>query len=172
MKVFNLEISREIRIQFIKYITVGTLTLITDVFIYTSLIKFAGLEIILSAAISYVISLAVHFNLNRYWNFKNFDRRYHQQLGTYLIASGIFFTVNLLVIKFALIFGAHYLAAKGLAIIVLVCFSFLFNRYLTFGLGLRHNLRILLGRFSKWDRHCRLSLDKIQGLLYSQFRRK
>jgi len=133
----------EIRLQFTRYVLIGFLTLLTDYLLLIFSVEILRLNVILAASISYVVSLLVHFNLNKYWNFKSFSRSYQRQIRTYLIASGFFYLINIAIIQSATILHFNYIVGKIIATGVLVSMTFMFNRYVTFRRGIRETLKVL-----------------------------
>jgi putative flippase GtrA len=123
--------------QFIKYLFIGALNFITDLSVLIFLVEVLKLNVSLAATLSYICGLVVHFNLNRYWNFKNFQRNYYQHLRTYLVATLIFYSFYIVIINIFLFAGFYYILAKVLASGILACLTFLFNKYITFSVGIR-----------------------------------
>ena len=151
--------------QIFKYVIIGLLTLFVDVILLIVLVEYVGTQPLIAATISYVSALAVHFNLNRYWNFKNFERIYYDQLRTYLLASFLFYIVNISIIEFFVALGFHYFIGKLVAIAILVCLSFIFNKYVTFNVGLRGFLKNL---FKKNDESRFLYMIRALALLFKK----
>lgn len=127
--------------HFFKYIVIGALTFLTDFVVLLVLIEFLGLATIIAVSFGYFTGVIVHFNLNRHWNFKNFDRKYHHQLITYIIATIVFYLLTVSFIEILIISGLHYAVAKIIVVGALGTFTFIFNRYITFNLGLKKFLK-------------------------------
>ena len=140
LKAFSLQKSDAPK-QLVKYIVIGLLVFITDFLSLILLVELLNLQILLAASISYIAGVAIHFNLNRQWNFKNFDRKYHHQLKTYLVATIIFYFINITTIKILLLVNVHYTLSKIVATVLLAMFTFLFNKHITFNKGIRRFLK-------------------------------
>ncbi|MFA6322250.1 MAG: GtrA family protein [Candidatus Buchananbacteria bacterium] len=138
---------KEIRIQFLKYGLIGLITLLTDYSLILLGVEIFKLNVIVAASISYAGALLVHFNLNKYWNFKSFSRSYIKQIRTYFIASIIFYVVNISIIELALSINVNYLLGKMTATVCVAMFSFMFNRNITFQGGIRATIVGLYEKF-------------------------
>lgn len=139
IKIFQ-NSTQEINTQILKYLVIGGLNFITDFLILFILVDYFKFEVILAATISYACGLIVHFNLNRYWNFRNFERTYLQHLRTYLVATAFFYVINILSIKLFLMIGIYYLLAKILSTMITACLTFATNKYITFSNGIRYSV--------------------------------
>jgi putative flippase GtrA len=90
----------------------------------------------LAFGVAFVVSLAAHFTLNRFLNFRNFERTIVQQAGTYSAVAAICFLVQVTVGPLALRMGLPPLFALAIAVGLNVPIGFLGHRYLTFGHGI------------------------------------
>jgi putative flippase GtrA len=110
-------------------------------------VESSGFIPVVAASISYFCSLLIHFNLNKYWNFKSFSRSYGHQARTYLFASVFFYIVNISVMQLIIWLNFNYLIGKITATCILVSMTFLFNKYITFQSGIRQTMRSIYAKF-------------------------
>jgi putative flippase GtrA len=90
---------------------------------------------------AYTVGVTSHFLLNRQFNFRNFERRFHEQATTYI---GIVFAAwlfTLFIVTTAVHFGMAPFPARILAVILNFPVGFASHRYLTFGPGIIATLR-------------------------------
>jgi putative flippase GtrA len=86
---------------------------------------------------SYVLAVATQFLMNRYWNFRAFDRAIHHQAGTYVIVTAINYVI-MIAVEEAAIHGLRVTPMWAYVISIPVCLpvGYLANRFLTFGPGI------------------------------------
>ena len=102
--------------QFVKYIIVGFVGTGLDFSILYILVEYGHLYYLFGAVTSVAIVLWVSFTLNKYWTFQNFEKKYFQQFGKYLVSHAIALGVNLAILAFLVeIFHFWYLFAKVFA---------------------------------------------------------
>lgn len=97
------------------------------------LLLHVGVARYVAVTAAYAVALTVHFILNRFSNFKAFDRPVHQQAPVYLLTV----LVNYLVMLCTVAFGTRYwhmsaFEASVLAGFVTLPIGFLGTRYLAF----------------------------------------
>lgn len=86
---------------------------------------------------SYVIAVAAQFLMNKYWNFRAFDRALHHQAGTYVVVTAVNYVIMIAVEEFAVgVLRVSPLLAYAISIPVNLPIGYLANRYLTFGPGI------------------------------------
>lgn len=132
---------RRTQLLLIRYVAIGGFVFCVDVATFQALLR-AGLILPAATSLSFLLAMATHFTLNRFLNFRNFERTIVQQLGTYLIVAA----VALLIQNGAVLSGVYFLGwppllAKIAGIAINLPFSFLGHRYLTFGHGIVGTLR-------------------------------
>ncbi|MEK7547184.1 MAG: GtrA family protein [Patescibacteria group bacterium] len=71
-----------------RFLVVGGISVFTYYTLLYGLTEFAGVWYVVSAAIAFVVYYGVNFSLQKFWTFKNKDRKYvNQQLLQYSIMS-------------------------------------------------------------------------------------
>jgi putative flippase GtrA len=87
--------------------------------------------------LSYVIAVSAQFLLNRYLNFRAFDRAIHHQAGTYVVVTALNYVLMITVEELGIhVLRLNPIMAYILSIPVNLPIGYLANRYLTFGPGL------------------------------------
>lgn len=127
--------------QFARYAVIGSTVFCIDV---GSFLVFIRLHVGLLEAVTmaYILGIVAHFVLNKFWNFRAFDRSTRRQAGTYLVLAGIqYFTTLAMVTAAVKLANVQPLEARILAALVNVPLSFLAHKYLTFGRGIVSALR-------------------------------
>ena len=132
MKIFRL-LSRYIGIGGLVFVLyVGTFQLLILAQVYRTL----------ATTIAYVISVSCHFTLNKFFNFRNFERSTARQVKTYIVVVIFCWLVTLVVIEACVRgLGLTPFLAQMVAIAVNIPTGFLGNYYLTFGGGVKGLLR-------------------------------
>jgi putative flippase GtrA len=131
------------RRQLWRYAAIGAFCVTIDVAAFRSLSD-AGWMPELAAVVGGAVSMAVHFALNKYVNFRSHDRSLGAQLGTYCAVTSVWWVVTLGVV--ALLtrgLGVPPVAAKLVAVAVNFPLGFIAQRSLTFGPGIAAMLRRL-----------------------------
>lgn len=137
---------RRTQLLFSRYILIGGFVFCLDIGSFLTLIK-AGTFRPLATTLSYLLAIAAHFTLNRFLNFRRFERSVMQQAGTYLIIVGFSLTLSIAIIETGVrLLGLPPLAAKLIAVAVNFPVGFLGHRYLTFGTGIGVAVRRLWAR--------------------------
>lgn len=124
-----------LNVQFAKYVTVGFIATTLDFGLLYLFVEFGHLFYLAAAICSIAIVLWISFSLNKFWTFQNFEKRYFQQFGKYivshLLALGVALIILTILVQF---FGLWYLFAKvfatgGAAIVnFLLIQKFIFKR--------------------------------------------
>jgi len=101
---------------------------------------FAGLAalrvpLLVATSAAYFTATAVHFTLNRYINFRRFDRSGFDQARTFATIIAVQWVVTLAVVNFLTTHGVRPTIAALVATIVNFPVGFFAHRYLTFGVG-------------------------------------
>ena len=132
---------RRTQLLLIRYVAIGGFVFCVDVATFQALLR-AGLILPAATSLSFLLAMATHFTLNRFLNFRNFERTIVQQLGTYLIVAAVALLIqNGAVLSGVYLLGWPPLLAKIAGIAINLPFSFLGHRYLTFGHGIVGTLR-------------------------------
>ena len=139
---------RRTQALFARYVLIGGFVFCLDVgsfhvFDRSGLFRgFGQFAITLATATSYLLAVVTHFTLNRYLNFRNFDRTIVQQAGTYVVIAALCGAIQLAVVNAGVYWaGLPHDAAKVLAVALNVPIGFLGHRYLTFGHGILGAIR-------------------------------
>ncbi len=101
-----------------------------------------GVNRVVALGLSYTIAVSAQFVLNKYCNFRAFDRTVVQQAGTYVVIAALVYAVSIPIIEFSVRI-LHLGAMVGLLFTVPICLpiGYLGNRYLTFGPGILRSIR-------------------------------
>ncbi len=100
----------------------------------------------MATTISYGLAVTAHFTLNKFLNFRNFERSTLSQFRTYGVVVVFLWIISMLLIEVGVrAFGLLPMQAKILAIAVNIPTGYVANRYLTFGGGIR-------GTWRRWQR--------------------
>jgi putative flippase GtrA len=132
---------RQTQLLLTRYVAIGAFVFCVDIGTFQAFLR-AGLILPAATSASFGIAIATHFTLNRFLNFRNFERTIVQQFGTYLVVAGL----ALLIQNGAVLGGVHLLGlpplvAKIIGIAINVPLGFFGHRYLTFGRGILGTLR-------------------------------
>jgi putative flippase GtrA len=127
--------------QFARYLIIGSTVFLIDVGSFQLLVREHTL-LVVAVVISYVLGISTHFALNRYWNFRVFERSMARQARTYLVIALAQLPITIAIVEA----GVHYaklppLEAKVLAVLINVPLSFVAHKYLTFGAGIRQTFK-------------------------------
>jgi len=124
--------------KFALYLFIGGITFCVDMGTFLVLIYLFNLLRPLSSSIAFLLGLACHFSLNKYFNFKSFERVIYQQLRTYIFVVGINLLVTVIVIEILCgLLNILPFYAKCGAVAVNIPIGFLGHKYLTFSEGTR-----------------------------------
>ena len=126
---------------FVRYLCIGGLVAIVDI---GTLQSFISLHLYrpLAVTIAYALAVVSHFTINKYFNFRNFDRSIARQLRTYLVVVIFCWVVTVVAIEIGVRgLGLSTLQAKLIAVVLNIPTGYLGNYYLTFGSGIRATLR-------------------------------
>ncbi|MEK7142967.1 MAG: GtrA family protein [Patescibacteria group bacterium] len=120
--------------QFIKYVVVGFLGTALDFSLLYILVEYGHLWYFSAAFISISIVLWISFSLNKYWTFKNYEKKYFVQLGKYLLSHLLALGLSLSILAILVeIFQFWYILAKFFATVVAAITNFLMvKKYIFF----------------------------------------
>ncbi len=127
--------------QFTRYLIIGSTVFLIDVGSFQLLVREHTL-LIVAVVFSYGLGISTHFALNKYWNFRVFERSMARQARTYLVIALAQLPITIAIVEA----GVHYaklppLDAKILAVVLNVPLSFVAHKYLTFGAGIRQTFK-------------------------------
>ena len=124
--------------QLIRYLLIGALTAMVDFAVLYFLGVYLSCNVIFAAAIAFLTALIVHFSMNKYYNFKNFDRTSITQLRTYTVVTMLNFTSTIFFMHVFINFtGITIIPAKVLTALINTSWGFPAQKFLTFGIGIR-----------------------------------
>ena len=133
---------------FSRYIGIGGLVFILYIGVFQLLI-IGHIYRPLATTIAYVLAVTCQFILNKFLNFKNFERSTARQLKTYIVVVTFCWFVTVLVIEACVRWlRVPPVGGQLIAIAVNIPLGFVGNVYLTFGGGIRATLR-------RWQRYLR-----------------
>ncbi len=141
---------RQTQLLFARYLLIGGFVFCLDIGSFQVFLKsgafraFGPYSLAVVTAASYLLAVATHFTLNRFLNFRNFERTIVQQARTYVVVAALCGAIQLAVVEGGVhILGLPPLVAKILAVAINVPIGFLGHRYLTFGHGIAGAIRRL-----------------------------
>jgi putative flippase GtrA len=142
--IHRLAHSRAASAQFVRYLIIGSTVFCIDVGSFQILVRIRVL-LVAAVTISYILGITTHFTLNRYWNFRVFERSIGRQARTYFIIALSQLPITIAIVEARVhIAKLSPLEAKVLAVAVNVPLSFLAHKYLTFGAGIRGTFKGLV----------------------------
>ena len=136
------EYFRQNRRFFFTYAAIGCVVFFVDILSYRMSLLL-GARLYLAVTIAFVLALCVHFTLNKFVNFKNFDRAIHQQLRTYGVLVAFNYCLTLGTVELGVHWGLSPLMAKIVSVGLVFPIGFLSQRHLTFGAGIGATARQL-----------------------------
>lgn len=132
--------------QLLLYAVIGGIVFVVDVGVFRVLVL-AHVYLPVAVTVSFCAGVVAHFTLNRFWNFRNFDRRMRSQLRTYLVIVAIQYLVQIATVELGVsVVHLSPLVAKLMSIVINFPIGFLGHRYFTFGQGITSFIRSLKGR--------------------------
>lgn len=120
---------------FVNYVAIGGTTFVFYLSLFT-LLERAAVPLPIAATIAYFCGTALHFTLNRWTNFRRFDRAVHDQARTFGVVIFLQWLVTLAVVTLLTGRGISPTFAAVAAVVVNLPGGFIANRYLTFGIGI------------------------------------
>lgn len=133
-KLFR-EKTDNIYLQFFRYIFVGGTAFVVDFFFLYFFSDICGIYYLISAVLSFIISVLVNYLMSTKWVFNqdNIENRV-LEFNLFIIIStiGLGFTEVLLYL-FTDVLGLYYLVSKIISAIIVLFWNFLARRYLFYG---------------------------------------
>lgn len=116
-----------------KYILVGATSTIIDIGLLAVFVEYAHLPLLLSATLSFLVSVVNGFVLNKHWSFRNTSKRLARQYTKFFLTALVGLGLTLVLLSlFVYAFHLWYLAAKILTTIAVFFWNFTINRFWTF----------------------------------------
>ncbi len=118
---------------FFRYVLIGFFATLIDVSLLYILTEFFNIWYLYSASVSYLVAVVPHYVLNKYFNFKNKNKRIFSQFSIFLIISlsGLLLTQIILYVLVEL-FNIWYMFSKGVAIVLVLFYHYNLNKKITF----------------------------------------
>jgi putative flippase GtrA len=120
---------------FATYVAIGGFVFLAYMGLFSALVSLR-VPLNVAATVAYFSATALHFTLNRYANFRRFDRAVHDQARTFVTVVVVQWLVLLAIVNVLVARGARPALATTIALIVNLPLGFVANRYLTFGIGI------------------------------------
>lgn len=116
----------------ILYGLIGSFTATLDFLCYTALVEWVGIPYLGANCISVLVGITTSFLLNRSVNFKVKDHAY-RRFAIFLVVglSGLCLS-NLILWTCVDVWMMNKIVSKLLSIVLVVCFQFVLNKYITF----------------------------------------
>lgn len=111
--------------SFVRYLAVGGTTFAIDFFLLVFLHGVLGVNVLIAATISYWVSIAYNFLVNRFWTFSATEKSglaRHLVLYLLLLGFNYLFTIAFLAVTGHL--GMHYTIAKVLAVAIQMTWTY------------------------------------------------
>ncbi len=120
---------------FLRYVVFAGIATLVDLGLLYLLTEFLDVWYFYSAAIAYLCGMLTNFSLNKYLNFRNKSKKIIPQFGLFAIVALVGLGLNQLILYLLVEFAAiQYMAAKIIAIFIVMFWSFLGHKKLTFKL--------------------------------------
>jgi dolichol-phosphate mannosyltransferase len=120
--------------QFTKFCLVGFFNTAIDFLVYLFLTRLFIIYFVLANACSFLVAVTWSFIFNKYWTFRNGEKKIKKQYLQFLFINVIGLILNTLILyTFVTYFNLYDLLAKALAIVIVLFWNFGMNRYWTFG---------------------------------------
>jgi len=126
---------RLVQRQFATYLVIGGTVFCIDVSTFTLCVGH-HMFLPLASTTAFFTGTTTHFLLNRYANFRRFDRAIHDQARTFAFIIFVQWLITLALISALVAHGVYPTLARIAAIAVNLPLGFIANRYLTFGVGI------------------------------------
>jgi putative flippase GtrA len=118
---------------FALYIVFAGIATIVDFAVLTLLVEKAGMHYLTSAAISYLCGMTINFSLNKFFNFRNKSTRVAHQFGLFAFVALIGLALNQIILYLMVdILGIYYLTGKVVSVAVVMFWSFIGHKKITF----------------------------------------
>jgi putative flippase GtrA len=137
--------SRDARRQLVTYGAIGIIVAAVDFSLFNLLLGQHAARFI-ATTFAYVAGVTTHFLLNRFFNFRNFERTIVAQARTYAVVIGFAWLVTLAVVELGVRLGFAPFPSRIAAAILNFPLGFLSHRYLTFGGGITAAVRTRLSK--------------------------
>lgn len=121
------------KFKFIKFGFVGAIGFVIDMTITWILKEKVGIDLYIANGIGFVVAITNNFYMNKYWTFRDRDKRSGYQLGVFFGVALLGLVWNTLLLKFFFTsVGLDFYISKILAILVVSIWNFTINKWITF----------------------------------------
>ena len=111
--------------QLIRFAIVGVIAALTDVGVLVILKEFFHLEVLLSSAISFAVSVTVNYILSMSFVFKSSNSNRFQEFAIFVLLSIGGLGLNQLILWFGVAFTSlHYLVIKIIGMVIVPVYNF------------------------------------------------
>ena len=122
-------------IQFFRYLFVGGFAFLVDFFLLYFFSDICGIYYLISAALSFIISLIINYLISTYWVFNK--NQINNKIAEFIVFSligvvGLIFTEIILFLCTDII-GLYYLISKIIATAIVMFWNFLARRVMFYG---------------------------------------
>lgn len=141
--------TRAERYRILRYLLIGGVVFGIDLGCFTLALR-SRLPLPVATSVAYLIGVSTHFTLNRWFNFRNFDRSVASHARTYATVVAVEWVVTVAVVQLAVTIGrCTPIVGRIVAVLVDLPLGYTAHRYVTFAGGIAPLLRhIRLG----WER--------------------
>jgi putative flippase GtrA len=126
-------IKKEIYQQFFKFCLVGLGNTFVDFGAYLFFSRVGGLYFLYANILAILLAATSSFILNKYWTFKNFEKKIKTQYIKFAVVNVVYFFLNNAIVFVSVHYlGFYDLLAKVMAVGIGLFWNFTANRYWTF----------------------------------------
>ena len=118
--------------RIIKFSIIGLSGTVIDFSVLTLLVELAGFNILIANAISFIFGATNNFVWNKFWTFRNKERKFRKQFFKYLTVAFIGLIINTALMHLFITLGLHYLIAKVVIAAIVVIWNYNGNKFWTF----------------------------------------
>lgn len=121
--------------QVTRYILVGGTCASIEFSVFSILVLHFKVYYLISNIIAFFIAFLIGFWLQKHWTFKNYEKKYTEQIAKFLIVVGIGFLINnFLVYLFIGVLGLHIFIGKALELFLVFFWNYSGQRFWAFRL--------------------------------------
>jgi len=119
--------------QVIRYILVGGISASIEFCVFSILVLYLHVFYLVANVFGFFVAFLIGFWLQKYWTFKNYEKKYAKQMTKSLTVVGIGFLLNnLLVYLFIGVLGLHIFIGKPLELFLVFFWNYSGQRFWTF----------------------------------------
>ena len=118
--------------RIIKFGIIGISGTVIDFAVLTTLVELAGFNILIANTISFIFGATNNFVWNKFWTFRNKDKKFKRQFFKYLTVAFIGLLINTALMHLFITLGLHYLIAKLIIAAIVVIWNYNGNKFWPF----------------------------------------